>query len=126
MHDVNGLSLSTAEYVVLQAIADRQPASAGVSFEDYSDIADRLAAAGLVRRRSRPDSAEDEATALGLSFVDDLRKSARMAEEAEASRRRHDRRMVLLSTVSGGIMGLFSGALASWLIQLIQTATAAA
>lgn len=137
MYKVGGIELTGTEYGLLEALVNERDASGDCrplarrllkldrnlglfSDKDESRVFIALMAKGLVTgKESSGFFFFGDLTYLGIDFVREHRAAVQEAARKTRSDRLHDYSVQTWGAVSGGVVGLFTGAIGGWLFQLI-------
>lgn len=136
MHSVDGIDLQGSEYRELVALVEAERSGKGAkaladaSLRPDGETFDRMA---MEVYRGLLDVGLIDATSVwggllfhgitqrGLDFVDDYAASQEAEEAAKKAQWAHDWKVAAFGAVSGGILGLVSGAFSSQLVSLLQS-----
>ncbi|WP_101723096.1 hypothetical protein [Eggerthella timonensis] len=135
MYTVNMIDLQSSEYDELALLVEAeehgdnvkelatnrlQPNGAG--FDDRrSEVYRGLDSVGLITGFSVDDGfVFFELTQKGIDFIRDYEASVAAEKKRSDDQRRHDYKVASYGAVAGGILGLFSGALGSWLLSWLS------
>lgn len=132
MYDVDGISLTGSEYRKLallveckraggdvKACASEANASEDLDAAQNNEILRGLMDAGLILGvRASRGVVFRGITQAGFDFVDDFEAMSSQKRERTKEQRAHDWRVSAFGTITGGVLGLFGGALSGWLVSL--------
>lgn len=120
--DTNHLrvNISDADFKELERIVDSEDGTGTWAIAETADDRCRmrsLAQLGFVELVEIPlADTRCRSTLAGRDFVSEVRDSIERADAEKRDQRRHDFRVAAFGAVTGGVLGLFSGCLGSWLV----------
>ena len=131
MYAINGIDLQSSEYDELEAndrgedvdaLASRRLRPDGslddMAFEVYAGLESAGLVAGFATFSGFVFSG---LTQKGIDFIRDYEKSIEDERTRTREQRIHDYKVASYGAIAGGILGLFSGALGSWLLDGLRS-----
>lgn len=131
MYTVNGIDLSSGEFELLEKLVavsdDPEAVRATLQHELEADprllpCAQELVTTRLIEGVKAPGYVYvQDVNRSGIDFVHDYYAMEKAKSDKEKLNKRHDYKVALYGAISGGVLGLFSGALGGYLAQWIAS-----